>query len=84
MIDRFPRLEGLVLDYQNLDPVNMVTGAYNFMYEDLKLEGIIPLTFLRVYNSRYDRVRWGTGFTHSYDYSLINDRGIIRVNNAWR
>ena len=43
----FPELEGLVLDYQNLDPVNMVTGAYNFMYEDLKLEGIIPLTFLR-------------------------------------
>ena len=44
-----------MLDYQNLDPVNMVTGAYNFMYEDLKLEGIIPLTFLRVYNSRYNK-----------------------------
>ena len=75
----FPELEGLVLDYQNLDPVNMVTGAYNFMYEDLKLEGIIPLTFLRVYNSRYNKGALGTGFTHSYDYSLINDRGIIRV-----
>lgn len=75
----FPELEGLVLNYQNLDPVNMVTGAYNFMYEDLKLEGIIPLSFLRVYNSRYDKGALGTGFTHSYDYSLINDRGIIRV-----
>ena len=75
----FPELEGLVLGYQNLDPVNMVTGAYNFMYEDLKLEGIIPLTFLRVYNSRYNKGALGTGFTHSYDYSLINDRGIIRV-----
>ena len=75
----FPELEGLVLDYQNLDPVNMVTGAYNFMYEDLKLEGVIPLTFLRVYNSRYNKGALGTGFTHSYDYSLINDRGIIRV-----
>ena len=75
----FPELEGLVLDYQNLDPVNMVTGAYNFMYEDLKLEGIIPLTFLRVYNSRYNKGALGAGFTHSYDYSLINDRGIIRV-----
>ena len=32
----FPELEGLVLDYQNLDPVNMVTGAYNFMYEDFE------------------------------------------------
>ncbi|MFR4261554.1 MAG: DUF6531 domain-containing protein [Butyricicoccaceae bacterium] len=75
----FPELEGLVLDYQNLDPVNMVTGAYNFMYEDLKMEGVIPLTFLRVYNSRYNKGALGTGFTHSYDYSLINDRGIIRV-----
>ena len=29
----FPELEGLVLNYQNLDPVNMVTGSYIFMYE---------------------------------------------------
>ena len=38
-----------------------------------------PLTFLRVYNSRYNKGALGAGFTHSYDYSLINDRGIIRV-----
>ena len=53
----FPELEGLVLDYQNLDPVNMVTGAYNFMYEDLKLEGVIPLTFLFTTRAT-TRVRW--------------------------
>ena len=76
----FPNWKGLVLDYQNLDPVNMVTGAYNFMYEDLKLEGIIPLTFLQVYNSRYNKGALEfLALRTSYDYSLINDRGIIRV-----
>lgn len=73
------RKNNILLDYDGIDPVDMVTGAYNFTYQDLRLEGAIPLTFMRVYNSRYNGGSLGKGFTHGYDYSLWNDRGIIRV-----
>ena len=57
----------------------MITGNYQFTYTDLKLESAIPLSFTRAYNSRYDAGSLGKGFTHSYEYSLEDDRGIISV-----
>ena len=57
----------------------MVDGNYTFSYPDLRLEGAIPLTFLRVYSSRDEDGSLGKGFTHGYDYHLLNDDGIIRV-----
>ena len=78
-ITQYPELAGLVMDYELLDPVDMVTGAYQATYIDLRLEGAIPLTFTRAYSSRYDSGSLGKGFTHSYDYTLREDRGMIRI-----
>lgn len=61
------------------DPVNMVDGNYTFNYTDLCLEGSIPLTFMRVYSSLDKGGSLGQGFTHSYEYSLLNDAGLVRV-----
>lgn len=74
-----PDVASLVMDHSNLDPVDMITGNYQFTYTDLKLESAIPLSFTRAYNSRYDAGSLGKGFTHSYEYSLEDDRGIISV-----
>jgi YD repeat-containing protein len=70
---------GMVLDYTNLDPVDMVTGAYQSLYTDLRLEGAIPLSFIRAYHSRYLEGSLGQGFTHSYEYKLTAERGIVTV-----
>lgn len=68
-----------IADVETGDPINMVDGNYTFSYPDLRLEGAIPLTFLRVYSSRDEDGSLGKGFTHGYDYHLLNDDGIIRV-----
>ena len=62
-----------------MDPVGMVDGNYNFTYKDMVLAGGIPLTFLRAYNSIYEKGALGKGFTHSYEYYITDDAGILRV-----
>lgn len=61
------------------DPIYVATGAYTSTYIDLRLEGSMPLSFLRAYNSRYAGGSLGKGFTHGYEYSLRDDNGIMRV-----
>ena len=74
-----PELADLIMDHNNLEPVDMVTGAYFFGYTDLRLEGMIPLTFRRIYNSRYEGGGLGNGFSHSYEYRMREERGMVRV-----
>ena len=62
------------------DPVKLMTGAYNFSYTDLRLEGSYPLSFVRMYNSVTPGGSLGQGFTHSYDYRLTEDRGLLSVS----
>ncbi len=63
-----------------MDPVNMVDGNYIFSYKDFEISGLVPLKFVRCYSSRnYKNGALGKGFTHSYEYSLTDDVGIIRI-----
>lgn len=78
-LTKHPEISSLVMMHSNLDPVDMVTGNYQFTYTDMKVEGAIPLTFIRAYNSRYAAGSFGKGFTHSYEYTLTEERGIVSV-----
>jgi hypothetical protein len=69
----------LVQDTNVGDPVDAVTGVYHSTYTDLRIEGTIPLTFQRSYNSRYEGGSLGRGFTHGYELSLRDDAGKLRV-----
>ncbi len=68
-----------IADVEVGDPINMIDGNYTFSYPDMKLEGVNPLTFMRLYSSRDEGGSLGKGFTHGYEYSLFDDNGIIRV-----
>lgn len=74
-----PDIVDLTLSHNNLDPVDMITGAYQFTYTDMRLESYIPLSLIRAYSSRYSGGSLGKGFTHSYEYSLRKERGIVHV-----
>lgn len=53
------------------DPVNLSTGNFVYDHEDIKINGEIPLTFHRYYNSK-DRIKGSMGrcFVHNYDIRL--------------
>ena len=53
------------------DPVHIIDGSYVMSYTDIKLEGAIPLPFMRIYNSRGWGDSLGAGFTHLYDLRLV-------------
>jgi len=72
-------LEKFILDTNAGDPVYMVDGSYHSSYTDLRLESGIPMSFDRIYNSRYMGGSLGQGFTHSYEYSLEEDAGIFTL-----
>ncbi|MEG0598051.1 MAG: DUF6531 domain-containing protein, partial [Oscillospiraceae bacterium] len=74
-----PEAGNLVLDTNRADPVNMVDGNYHSSYTDLRMEGQIPTTFMRLYNSRYAAGSLGKGFTHSFEYRLETAPGLVRV-----
>ena len=62
------------------DPINAVTGAYIFRYTDLKLHGQWPLIWERIYSSiDMTNTGLGQGFSHTYDFRLVEDRGIIYI-----
>ena len=67
------------MDFYCADPVNMIDGSFFFTYQDMRLEGTIPLTFMRAYNSRADGGSLGKNFTHGYDYKLVDDNGAVCV-----
>lgn len=53
------------------DPVNLSTGNFVYDMEDLKIDGEIPLSFHRYYNSMDNYIgALGRGFQHNYEISL--------------
>jgi len=72
-------MPSLQQEIEKIDPVNMIDGSFVFKYTDLKLEGQYPLAFTRAYNSRGWDGAFGQGFTHSFDYTLVDDNGILHL-----
>lgn len=55
----------------SVDPVNLSTGNFIYEHEDLRIEGEIPLSFHRFYNSKDARMTsLGRGFRHNYEITL--------------
>ena len=53
------------------DPVNMSTGNYVISKEELKLQGLFPLSFTRNYNAMDpSHSVLGNGWSHNYDIAL--------------
>ncbi|MDR1572081.1 MAG: DUF6531 domain-containing protein, partial [Clostridiales Family XIII bacterium] len=77
--------EDLTLAKDGLGSVNMVTGACHFANDDLKIQGGWPLVWRRAYSSLDDNgsAGLGKGFSHIYDYRLLDDRGIIYVEGPY-
>ena len=55
------------------DPVNMLTGAFEGEFEDIKISGYKDLSFKRLYNSlSEDNVGFGKGWSHNYNYQVVS------------
>lgn len=55
------------------DPVDMITGALEWNYTDLSIEGDKQMVFNRSYNSRQrnqDTAALGNGWSHNYNYVM--------------
>ena len=54
------------------DPINMDSGNYLYEKQDLKIQGILPLSFCLFYNSLSDKDQGalGEGWNHTYEISL--------------
>jgi len=75
----YPTFDELYQAIKEADPVNMIDGSYISQYTDLSIEGTISLAFNRIYNSRGSGDSLGKGFTHSFDYQLEDEDGIVHV-----
>lgn len=55
----------------SVDPVNLSTGNYIYEKEELKIDGLLPLSFKRFYNALNDREgSLGNGWIHNYEVHL--------------
>lgn len=65
------------------DPVNLSTGNFVYDHEDIKINGEIPLSFHRYYNSK-DRIKGSLGrcFVHNYESHLEEnaEKGKITIS----
>ncbi|MCL2336322.1 MAG: DUF6531 domain-containing protein [Firmicutes bacterium] len=65
------------------DPVNSITGALDWNYTDLQMEGKKPLAFTRTYNSLYADDDYGLGYGWSYPYnyrvSFLKNKAYVTV-----
>ena len=65
------------------DPVNLSTGNFVYDHEDIKINGEIPLSFHRYYNSK-DRIKGSMGrcFVHNYESCLDEnvEKGKITIS----
>lgn len=58
----------------SFDPVNLSTGNFIYDHEDIKIEGEIPLSFHRYYNSKSrGKGSLGRCFIHNYETCLEED-----------
>lgn len=65
----------------SIDPVNLSTGNFIYDSEDLAIDGEIPLSFHRYYNSKDSRISvLGKSFRHNYEiYLNVNDDGEVDI-----
>lgn len=65
----------------SIDPVNLSTGNFIYDFEDLAINGEIPLSFHRYYNSKDSRISvLGKSFRHNYEiYLNVNDDGEVDI-----
>lgn len=65
----------------SIDPVNLSTGNFIYDFEDLAIDGEIPLSFHRYYNSKDSRISvLGKNFRHNYEiYLNVNDDGEVDI-----
>lgn len=67
----------------SMDPVNLSTGNFVYDHEDIKINGEIPLSFHRYYNSK-DRIKGSLGrcFVHNYEFHLEEnaEKGKITIS----
>lgn len=65
----------------SIDPVNLSTGNFIYDFEDLAIDGEIPLSFHRYYNSKDSRISvLGKSFRHNYEiYWNVNDDGEVDI-----
>ena len=65
----------------SIDPVNLSTGNFIYDFEDLAIDGEIPLSFHRYYNSKDSRISvLGKSFRHNYEiYLNVNDDGEVDI-----
>lgn len=65
----------------SIDPVNLSTGNFIYDFEDLAIDGEIPLSFHRYYNSKNSRISvLGKSFRHNYEiYLNVNDDGEVDI-----
>lgn len=65
----------------SIDPVNLSTGNFIYDFEDLAIDGEIPLSFHRYYNSKDSRISvLGKSFRHNYEiYLNVNDDGKVDI-----
>lgn len=65
----------------SIDPVNLSTGNFIYDFEDLAIDGEIPLSFHRYYNSKDSRISvLGKSFRHNYGiYLNVNDDGEVDI-----
>ena len=65
------------------DPVNLSTGNFVYDHEDMRINGEIPLSFHRYYNSK-DRIKGSMGrcFVHNYESHLEEnvEKGKITIS----
>ena len=65
----------------SIDPVNLSTGNFIYDFEDLAIDGEIPLSFHRYYNSKDSRISvLGKSFRYNYEiYLNVNDDGEVDI-----
>lgn len=65
----------------SIDPVNLSTGNFIYDFEDLAIDGEIPLSFHRYYNSKDSRISvLAKSFRHNYEiYLNVNDDGEVDI-----
>lgn len=65
----------------SIDPVNLSTGNFIYDFEDFAIDGEIPLSFHRYYNSKDSRISvLGKSFRHNYEiYLNVNDDGEVDI-----
>ena len=60
----------------SVDPVNLSTGNFFYEKEDLKLRGLVPLSFRRIYNALDEHDgSLGHNWVHNYELSVRQESG---------